>query len=66
MQRDAELKAAVAADADVFQMFRARSDADLAAVGLRRVPTAGEADMEAMGGVGGHASRGGLGPGPGK
>jgi hypothetical protein len=32
MARDVALKSAVAADRDVFQMFRSRSDADLAAV----------------------------------
>lgn len=55
LQRDKELKAAVAADAeaDVFQMFRARSDADLAAAGLKRVPTGrpiGSTDGAAGGG----------------
>jgi hypothetical protein len=49
MQRDEQLKAAVAADADVFQMFRTRSDADLAAVGLKRVPTGEPGQMGEVG-----------------
>jgi hypothetical protein len=31
----------MAADKDVFQMFRTKSDADLAEVGLKRVDSAG-------------------------
>ena len=61
MQRDEDLKAAVAADADVFLLFRTRSDADLAAVGLKRVPT-GEGGLAGSGsGDVGGAGAGGSG-----
>ena len=37
MSKDEQIKRAMAADKDVFQMFRTKSDADLAEVGLKRV-----------------------------
>ena len=37
MSKDEQIKKAMAADKDVFQMFRTKSDADLAEVGLKRV-----------------------------
>ena len=40
MNKDAQIQQAMAADKDVFQMFRTKSDADLAEVGLRRVDSA--------------------------
>ena len=39
LQRDEDLKRAVAADADVLTLFRTKSDADLAEAGLKRVAT---------------------------
>jgi hypothetical protein len=41
MGKDEQIKQAMAADKDVFQMFRTKSDADLAEVGLKRVDSAG-------------------------
>ena len=43
MGKDEQIKQAMAADKDVFQMFRTKSDADLAEVGLKRVDSAGGA-----------------------
>ena len=40
MNKDEQIQRAMAADKDVFQMFRTKSDADLAEVGLRRVDSA--------------------------
>ena len=40
MNKDEQIQRAMAADKDVFQMFRTKSDADLAEVGLRRVDNA--------------------------
>ena len=40
MNKDEQIQQAMAADKDVFQMFRTKSDADLAEVGLRRVDSA--------------------------
>jgi hypothetical protein len=40
ISKDEQIKHAMAADKDVFQVFRRKSDADLAEVGLRRVETA--------------------------
>lgn len=54
MARHAQLKAAVEADVDVFQMFRSKSDADLAEVGLKRVQSGnGSALSDAAGGTAG-------------
>ena len=41
LNKDEQIKQAMAADKDVFQMFRTKSDADLAEVGLKRVDSAG-------------------------
>jgi len=41
MNKDEQIRKAMAADKDVFQMFRTKSDADLAEVGLKRVDSVG-------------------------